>query len=169
MNKNLLIKQNNELFDKIKFLKAKNSTLIAQIADYRSEIELYKAKISELESRIESLENVSSQESTFESVVEMTSETPKLKESIELSDEFNFASDIIGDIVIKAARYINLLTESTNENKKELINLILGRTEIAKAEILNALSSEVTFLAKKDLINTQYDETIEYFKSIIEQ
>ncbi len=165
MNKSLLIKQNNELFDKIRVLKSRNAALLSQVANLGTEIEDYKAKILALESEIELLKNP-------EIINDLTEEpliAAEIDEPVELSDDFNFASDVIGDIVIKAAGYINKLTESSNENKKELINLILGRTEIAKAEILNAVSSEVTFTAKKDLINTQYNEAIEYFKSIMEQ
>lgn len=172
MNKNLLIKQNNELFDKIRILKSKNASLFSQIANLEQEISNYKSKISALEIENSELKNrkevVISQEA-IEHTQEETIEVIEPNETVELPDEFNYASDIIGDIVIKAAGYINKLTESTNDNKKELINLILGRTEIAKAEILNAVSSEVTFSAKQDLINTQYSEAIEYFKSIIEQ
>ncbi len=170
MNKSLLIKQNNELFDKIKILKSRNAALSSQIANYKAEIEELNAKISELEKKttnndITVEETPSVPLETLEEVTESVAEA----EDIELPDEFNFASDVIGNIVIKAAGFINQLTESSKENKKELINLILGRTEIAKAEILNVISSEVTFEAKKELLDTQYNEAVEYFKSIMEQ
>ncbi len=175
MNKNLLIKQNNELFDKIKILKNKNSMLLSQINTLNSQKREFEIRIALLEEEIERLKALNIEPVSEPVVLEsadVTQETePKVieKEAVELSDEFNFASDVIGNIVIKAAGYINLLTESDNDNKKELINLILGRTEIAKAEVLNIISSDVSFEAKKDLINTQFEEAIEYFKSIMEQ
>lgn len=178
MNKNLLIKQNNELFDKIKLLKSKNMNLVNQVSNLNAIIKDYEIKIALLEAQIEELKNsenvVSALPIVHETINVIEDIEPQIieenkKEEIELPDEFNFASDIIGNIVIKAAGFINLLTESENPNKKELINLILGRTEIAKAEILNIISSEVTFSAKKDLIDSQFNESIEYFKSIMEQ
>ena len=174
MNKRLLIKQNNELFDKIKILKSQNAALSSQIAVFKAEIEDYRKKISALEEKIANIE-VSSDEIIFETSEifeeprEFEPEIEPEKQEVQLTDEFNFAADIIGNIVIKAAGFINQLTESSKENKKELINLILGRTEIAKSEILSAVSSEVTFSAKQDLINTQYNEALEYFKSVMEQ
>ncbi len=178
MNKNLLIKQNNELFDKIKILKSKNSSLINQVNNLNTIIKDYEFKIALLEEQIEELKNnenvlvtepvVQKTENVIEDIEPEITENSQ-KEEIKLSDEFNFASNIIGDIVIKAAGFINKLTESDNPNKKELINLILGRTEIAKAEILNIISSDVTEGAKKDLIDSQFNESLEYFKSIIEQ
>ncbi len=172
MNKNLLIKQNNELFDKIKILKNQNARLTSQIADLKTEICDYKAKISAFESEIQLLKNPVNKEiitDNIDLIIKTAPETTNSTNSVELSDEFNFASDTIGNIVIKAAGFINNLTDSSKINKKELINLILGRTEIAKAEILNIVTSEVSFSAKKGLISTQYDEALEYFKSIIEQ
>ena len=55
------------------------------------------------------------------------------------------------------------------ENLKELLNLILGRTEVAKSEILNIASSEVSLENKMQMMDAARDEAIEYFKSIMEQ
>lgn len=172
MNKNLLIKQNNELFSKIQILKSRNSALNAQVTRLNFEIEDYKAKIKNLENEISllnSVEHISADISTSEPVTEPISEIDTDAPPIELPDDFNYASDVIGNIVIKAAGFINELTVSAKDNKKELINLILGRTEIAKAEILNAVSSDVGLSAKQELIDTQCKDAVEYFKSVIEQ
>ncbi len=178
MNKNLLIKQNNELFDKIKLLKSKNMNLLNQVNNLNSIIKDYEFKIALLEEQIEELKNQKiaemSEEIVHETIntiedIEPKIETVSKTEDVELPEEFNSASDVIGNIVIKAAGFINQLTDSDNPNKKELINLILGRTEIAKAEILNIISSDLTDSAKKDLIDSQFNESLEYFKSIMEQ
>ena len=179
MNKNLLIKQNNELFNRINVLKSNNSALNSKINRLSVEIEAYKRKIAELENELQLLKSEKPvqedakvlQEETEISVVSTIQENEEAneKEKIELPAEFNFASDIIGNIVIKAASAIEKLSEANKENKKELVNLVLGRTEIAKAEILNIISSDVSFEAKQELINSQYDDANEYFKSILEQ
>ena len=175
MNKNLLIKQNNELFNRINLLKSNNNALNLKVAKLNSEIETYKQKISYLENELNLLKtqtvNVAEPPVVQDSI---PADLPKQEQESndnnpQLSEEFLFASDIIGNIVIKAASAIENLNNSQNENKKELINLILGKTEIAKAEILNIVSSEVTFEAKKDLIISQYNDSTEYFKSILEQ
>lgn len=175
MNKNLLIKQNNELFNKINLLKNNNSALNSKIKSLTNVIDEYKQKIAELESELQLLKSEKSEQ--IDSVVNQENDktiaasvpAENEKEEIELPAEFNFASDIIGNIVIKAASAIEKINESNNEGKKELINLILGRTEIAKAEILNIISSDVSYEAKQELINTQFDDANEYFKSILEQ
>lgn len=177
MNKNLLIKQNNELFTRIQLLKKQNLALSAQIKQLNSEAIAHTKEIEELKSELASLKNsasnsVHTEEASLSDealVEEVKTEVIDEVEEIVLPEDFTYASDIIGNIVIKAAGFINELTANDNPNKKELINLILGRTEIAKAEILNVVSSEVSFDAKKELIDTQFNEALEYFKSIIEQ
>lgn len=177
MNKNLLIKQNNELFTRIQLLKKQNLALSAQIKQLNSEAIAHTKEIEELKFELANLKNpasnsVHTEEASLSDealVEEVKTEVIDEGEEIVLPEDFTYASDIIGNIVIKAAGFINELTANDNPNKKELINLILGRTEIAKAEILNVVSSEVSFDAKKELIDTQFNEALEYFKSIIEQ
>ena len=177
MNKNLLMKQNNELFSRIQLLKKQNIALTAQVQELNSnainfakEIEALKAEISELK-KIATPVDMAPVEADAEKkeTVSQIEETKNALDEIVLPDDFTYASDVIGNIVIKAAGFINQLTASDNSNKKELVNLILGRTEISKSEILSIVSSEVSFDSKKELINTQYEEALEYFKSIMEQ
>ena len=177
MNKNLLMKQNNELFSRIQLLKKQNVALTAQVQELNSnainfakEIEALKAEISELK-KIATPVDMAPVEADAEKTetVSQIEETKNAQDEIVLPDDFTYASDVIGNIVIKAAGFINQLTASDNSNKKELVNLILGRTEISKSEILSIVLSEVSFDSKKELINTQYEEALEYFKSIMEQ
>lgn len=170
MKKSLLIRQNNELFDKIRVLKGKNAQLVSQISEFNRIVREYDTKITSLEEELallksNSIDNLPVISDSHKAIEETNTDDI----SAEIPEEFNFASDIIGNIIIKAAGYINQLNESDNPNKKELINLILGRTEVAKAEILNIISCEASESAKTELINSQFNETIEYFKSIKEQ
>ena len=172
MNKNLLIKQNNELFSKIQLLKKQNSALLSQLEQQNAataaclkQIEQLRAELDGIKAGIQVVDAPSAEEAPLEVAPPANAEIFKSEEFI-LPEEFNIASDVIGNIVIKAAGYINELTASDNPNKKELVNLILGRTEIAKAEILTIVSSEADIEAQKELINAQYDEALSYFKSI---
>ena len=172
MNKNLLIKQNNELFSKIQLLKKQNSALLSQLEQQNAataaclkQIEQLRAELDGIKAGIQVVDAPSAEEAPLEVAPPANAEKPESEEFI-LPEEFNIASDVIGNIVIKAAGYINELTASDNPNKKELVNLILGRTEIAKAEILAIVSSEADIEAQKELINAQYDEALSYFKSI---
>ncbi len=174
MNKNLLIKQNNELFSKIQLLKKQNSTLLSQLEQQNAATAACLKQIEELKDELESIKSaipLNVAQNTEDDAVVAEEITPEVTENSEsdefvLPDKFNVASDVIGDIVIKAARYIDELTASDNPNKKELVNLILGRTEIAKAEILAIVSSDAEIEVQKQLLSVQYDEALSYFKSI---
>lgn len=108
---------------------------------------------------------------------ETVAETPleKLEEKIlaaaDITDDTKYGAEIIGKIVVLAAKRCNELTaaSNSNENTKELVNLILGRTEIAKAEILSVTQSEAELEVKKELIDAQLTACEDYFNSIMAQ
>ena len=83
-----------------------------------------------------------------------------------LSEEFEYASSIIGKTVVEATRLCNELSLKDDQDKVELVNLVLGRTEILKAEILKILNSEVAFEEKKDLMQNEQSAAYDYFDSI---
>ncbi|MBQ6815913.1 MAG: hypothetical protein IJP26_01595 [Clostridia bacterium] len=160
------MKQNNDLFNRIQQLKNQNEKLSLENKKLKLKLEDCLNKINELElSKTVNLPVIP------EENINPVLEEPKKEEpqEINLNEEILLGSQTIGDIIIKATGYINRLDESNYPNKKELVNLILGRTEIAKAEILNIVSSGVSLDSKKELMTTQFNEALEYFKSILEQ
>lgn len=171
MNKKLLLNQNKILFDKLqvanlnlKRIKEENTSLKSEIEKLNEQIAALNATPADLQPEpvdiadaIEDFEPVE----VFEPLNEA--------EAPEFDAETEFASEIIGEIVIQAAKYSKILNESGKSNIKELINLVLGKTEVAKVEIFNILSSEASFESKREMISSQLNETVEYFKSIIEQ
>ena len=91
-------------------------------------------------------------------------------EKVVLPDSImEFGSEIIGKIVIESAKYADMIAASATPNKKELLNLIMGKGEVCKAEILNAVSSSASTDTKISLINAQLAEAIDYFKSVVAQ
>ncbi len=157
MRKSELIKQNVELFEKSqKYLhlyeseKEKNNQLLKEIENLKDELAALK-KMSEPSTAMAKIEN-------------------KVKRKAELSDDTKFAATIIGKIVVKAAKCCNSLTSSPSDlDPKELVNLILGRTEIAKAEILKTVDSELPFEDKTKLIEDVKKAAEDYFDSIMAQ
>lgn len=97
-------------------------------------------------------------------------ETVKENEEMVLEEDFIYASKIIGKIVVSAAKCCNKLSLPPNTaQNKELINLILGRTEVAKAQILKILNSENSFEDKKMLIDNEEVTAEDYFGGIMAQ
>lgn len=163
MNSKLLIKQNGELFDK---LQRANLTC----RRLTEENQALKEKIMFLTEQLaakEKVENKTEEVLVENAVVEEKAEI--LDEPIELSPEIEYGSKIIGEIVMSATYHSNLLTTLGKDNLKELLNLILGRSEVAKSEILNIVSSDASIENKMQMIDAERDEAIEYFKSILEQ
>ena len=83
--------------------------------------------------------------------------------------ETDYGASVIGEIVISAAKYCNRLTSEPTEEKRELVNLILGRTEVAKAEILKIISADGSFETKKNAIIREKAAAEDYFQSVMAQ
>ncbi len=166
MNSKLLIKQNRELFDKLQISNLNCRRLTEENIALKQKIQFLTEQLS---ARSEPLAEPTVDISTDETTLETKEETVELVEEIELEPEIEYGSKIIGEIVMSATYHSSLMGSANKENLKELLNLILGRCEVAKSEILNIASSETTIDNKMKMIDTERDEAIEYFKSILGQ
>ena len=70
---------------------------------------------------------------------------------------------------MESANGSNSLTNGGNTEHRELVNLLLGKTEVAKAEILAVVNGEGSFEDKKIKIDAVADETLDYFSSVLAQ
>ena len=86
-----------------------------------------------------------------------------------LDDAMEYGAEIIGKIVVESARYSDMVNDKPSENTKDLINLIMGKTEICKAEILTIATRELDYNTKRDLMDSQLNDAIDYFKSVLAQ
>jgi hypothetical protein len=81
----------------------------------------------------------------------------------------DYSVKVIGKIVMESVKVNCVLASSENENKKELINLVLGRTEVAKEEISSLLACGLEEAEIKASIDKESEEVTEYFQSILGQ
>lgn len=163
MTKSQLIKQNKELFEKIQYITVSNKRLKDENAALKEKNEILLRRLSEASKPAEVLQN------TETSNEENSAEVNEGKAEVILSPETEYGSQIIGEIVMQSVTYSNLVAERGKPNKKELINLILGKTEVAKSEILNISLSDASLENKFAMMDSQLSDTIEYFKSVLEQ
>ena len=163
MTKSQLIKQNKELFEKIQYITVSNKRLKDENAALKEKNEILLRRLSEAAKPAEVLPN------TETSNEENSAEVNEEKAEVILSPETEYGSQIIGEIVMQSVTYSNLVAERGKPNKKELINLILGKTEVAKSEILNISLSDASLENKFAMMDSQLNDTIEYFKSVLEQ
>ncbi len=128
-------------------------------------------ELAELRQRIIALENAKPIVNEPESVISepVFQEKPVLNEP-KLSDGINDGAKIIGKIVVKSAEYCNKLTDvGATANAKELVNLILGRTEVAKSEILRLSSLDIDPAERLTAMERELHESEDYFKSVMAQ
>ena len=135
-----------------------------------------KAAIEKLKARIDTLvtpESIAVIEESKQLSVEENNSTeaqaPK-SEVVSLAEDMSYGASTIGKIVVSAAKYCNRIASQGNgDNIKELVNLILGRTEVAKADILNIISSDNSLEEKKELIEKERIYAEDYFCSVLGQ
>lgn len=157
MRKKLLILQNNQLFDRLNGAEKEIQRLKKELIDRDGQINELKKENERLLSKLNATEPLKTLEAK---VVKQASVTP----------EVEYGASVIGKIVIEAAKACNRLTaDGKADGAKELINLILGRTEVAKSEILNIVSSEYAFELKKEKIDSQFENAADYFCSVMAQ
>lgn len=157
MKKSEMLKQNTELFDRLTDAELTITALKKEIVERDSRITELKSEIERLNAKLNATEPLKTLEA-------------KVVRQAEVSPEVDYGACVIGKTVLLAAKHCNALTtEGEPEAAKELVNLILGRTEVAKAEILKITSSEYSLEDKKQKIDGCFDSAAEYFKSVMAQ
>lgn len=154
MKKKILLSENTRLFERV-------NTAEDEIRKLKGELDKCRTEINELTE-----ENIK-----LYARLNMTEPLKKLESKVIgqacVSPEIDYGSKIIGEIVIEAAKACNSLTVSgSQDGTKELVNLILGRTEVAKSEILNIVTASSELEAKKQQIDAQYSSALDYFESV---
>ena len=93
---------------------------------------------------------------------------PEPAEKIVLTNNIvDYGSVAIGKIVQESIKYSGVVAASNN--KKELLNLIMGKGEIAKNEIYTITQCDSADNVKRELIDAQVNEAFDYFKSVAGQ
>ncbi len=157
MRKKELMKLNEQLFDR-----AENAMRNAE--ELKKENSSLVSRIEELEKKIAELEKKEVPSVPLKTLGE------KLVNQVKLNEDTEYGASIIGKIVVSATTYCNELTASMETSAaKELVNLILGRTEVAKAEILKITSSNASIEDKKAMIDSELYSAEDYFKSVMAQ
>ena len=98
----------------------------------------------------------------------VTTSKPEPVEKMVLTDNIvDYGSVAIGKIVQESIKYSGVV--SASNNKKELLNLIMGKGEITKNEIYTITQCDSADNIKRELIDAQVDEALDYFKSVAGQ
>lgn len=161
MLKKKLVKENIALFERLNKANEK-------ISEQGKTIKELDEKISELKILLEEEKNkVQVIEIKEEAEISTAEET---KEEIKSVNDVEYGSSIIGKIVVAATENSNKLSaESQTSESKEQINLILGKTEVAKSEILAVVLSNKSLDEKIADMDKIKEDTVEYFEGIMQQ
>ncbi len=88
---------------------------------------------------------------------------------INLSDAMEYSAVAIGKVVQESIKYTAMISACEADNKKELLSLIMGKGEVAKADIFAIAEGESDYNTKCGLIDSVVNDTVDYFKSVVGQ
>lgn len=156
MRKKDLLNQNIMLFEQLRKVELENTSLRKKNKSLEKELDELKIKIQELQ---------------FKTIEAISPEINVVCEKIplELDDATSYGSETIGKIVVKATELNGELSVNSSPDNVTLINLILGKTEISKSEILAIVSDDCNIETKKSKIDTVKNQAFEYFESVMAQ
>ncbi len=165
-----LVDQNNTLkrdFDNLSRENAELKALVQTLSENKMETPVVATHIEE---PVKAAEEIFMKEdfapTTYEPVLNATIR-PKVSQAV-LSDSIaEYGSVAIGKIVQESIKYSGAV--SASNNKKELLNLIMGKGEIAKNEIYTIAQCDSSDEIKRELIDAQVNEALDYFKSVAGQ
>lgn len=164
--------QSAELNDENNALKKEISLRNAELSQLKREIENLKSSIAESVPAYDEIPLEDEVETNDIPQTEKMSESePEKKEipQVILPNDMEYGAEIIGKTVMLATECCNTLSAEPSENTKELINLILGRGEVAKAEILKIVSSPMDSQSKISSMDEELRQSEDYFKSVMAQ
>ncbi len=84
-------------------------------------------------------------------------------------DMLEYGAEIIGKITVEAARCCDIITAAHGPDVKDQLSLIMGKSEVAKGEILAIALSDFPCDKKREMIAAELDDAKLYFKSVCEQ
>lgn len=159
MRKKKLIEQNLSLFEDLQKTQREISELKKLLSQNADEIKTLKAELNKAKAE--------------EPQPAVTEPMRRLEEKVitnaTLKPDMEYGAKVIGQIVVFAAEYSNKLTIGGDDSKKELVNLILGKTEMAKAEILSVIQADDGFDVKCAKMDQIASVSREYFESVLAQ
>ena len=155
MRKKLLLEQNIQLFDRL-------TAAEGEIKRLKNELEEEKRRAAALKE-----ENARLTENKGSTAAPLKILESKVIKQAGITPDTEYGAAVIGKTVVAAAKCCERL--KTRDNAKELINLILGRTEVAKAEILNIVTADTADEEKRRLIDEQFAAAEDYFASVTAQ
>lgn len=162
MRKKKLIEQNLSLFEDLQKTQAELKEMKRLLSQNVDEMNALKAELEKAKSQ----QILQSEEKPTEPMHRLEE---KIITTATIKPDMEYGSKVIGKIVMSAAEYSNRLTLGGDDSKKELVNLILGKTEIAKSEILTVIESGDSFDVKCAKIDQIAAVAKEYFESVLAQ
>ena len=173
------IVRKKDLFEQNTLLYNRLQTALDELDKYKK---LYKENIEEINSlrrqlvemekqQIEAAPPVLTEQAPPVISAIFDTEEPKVQTDIEveLPDIIQYGAQIIGKIVLEGTKASNSFRDNPSEYSKDLINLVLGKTEVCKSAIYDICHTDAEDAEKIKNIDDVYKDAADYFQSLYKQ
>ncbi len=172
MRKKDLFEQNTVLYNRLQSVSAELDKYKKLYSENISEINTLRKQLADMETQINSEKEQKAEIPTEANEAEIS--TPKTNTYVPLTDVvledvMQYGAAIIGKIVLEGTKANNSFADKPNEYSKDLINLVLGKTEVCKSSIYEICKSDASDDSKKTEIDKVYKDAIDYFNSLYKQ
>lgn len=172
MRKKDLFEQNTVLYNRLQSVSAELDKYKKLYSENISEINTLRKQLADMETKMNSAAEEKAESPAQINEVEIL--TPKTNiytplTDVVLEDAMQYGATIIGKIVLEGTKANNSFADKPNEYSKDLINLVLGKTEVCKSAIYEICKSDADNDGKKAEIDKVYKEAIDYFGSLYKQ
>jgi len=165
-----LFEQNTVLYNRLQTVSAELQKYKQLYSQNLEIINSLNHQIEELNSRLS--EKETAEEEIFEQIIvndtseEVSAPATPVVLDVELETATEYGAQIIGKIVLEGTKVNNSVAETNSNLSVDIINLILGKTEVCKSKIYDICHSNLDDDRKKTLIDEIYTECLDYFKSL---
>lgn len=171
-----LFEQNAALFNRLQSVSAELEKYKTLYSENITEINSLRRRLADIEleaerKAAEEQEKEPEPPTQADEVQSPTEEMPlnPLSDVVLENNAMQKGAEVIGRIVFDAAKICNEFADKQTEYSKDLINLVLGKTEVAKSEIYEICRTEQPDERKLISIDAVYDDTADYFSNLRKQ
>lgn len=162
-----LFEQNTVLFNRLQSVTAELEKYKKLYDENIKEINALRRELANIEIEKAKDDDLTNAESVLKEVVpEQQSNTLA---DVVIDGSMEYGAKIIGKIILEGTRISNDVAQSPNEYSKDIINLVLGKTEVCKSQIYDICKGDFAEDIMRQKVDEVYKDAVDYFNSLNNQ
>ncbi len=164
-----LLEQNTVLYNRLQTALEERDKYKKLYKENIEEINSLRRQLCEMEKQYTPTPPVTESESAVHGIFEDHPIKEEITAEVKLPDIMQYGAEVIGKIVLEGTKASNSFRDNPNEYSKDLINLVLGKTEVCKSAICEICAGDAEETEKQKNIDDVFKDATDYFQSLYKQ